>query len=234
MKKVLITQSNYIPWKGYFDGINAVDEMIIFDDMQYTKRDWRNRNKIKTKDGILWLTIPVEVKGKYFQAIKDTKISDPGWAKQHWATLVQSYSKAPCFNVYKEVFEEAYANCKTQFISEINYTFITLINKLLDIKTHLRWSSEFTLQEDKTGRLVDLCKNVNGDEYYSGPTARGYIEEDKFEKENIKVYFFNYKDYPAYRQLHGEFTHEVSILDLLFNEGENAKNFMKSFKGELP
>lgn len=234
MKKIIITQSNYIPWKGYFDGFNVVDEVILFDDMQYTKRDWRNRNKIKTKDGALWLSIPVEVKGKYFQAIKDTKVSDPSWAKSHWSSIYHSYSKAPCFSVYKDIFEEAFLTNKRTYLSEINYDFITLINKLLDIKINIRWSSEFQLLEDKTDRLVDLCKQVNATEYYSGPSAKGYMDETAFEKEKIKVIYFSYTDYPAYKQQHGEFIHEVSILDLLFNEGENAKNYLKSAKGLLP
>lgn len=234
MKKIIITQSNYIPWKGYFDSINAVDEMIVFDDMQYTKRDWRNRNKIKTKDGVQWLTIPVEVKGKYFQAIKDTKISDPSWAKQHWLSIYHAYSKSAHFDIYKDIFEEAYLNNKDTYLSEVNYAFITLINKLLGIKTNLRWSSEFILLEDKTERIIDLCKKTNATEYYSGPSAKGYMNEDQFEKENIKLHYFNYQNYMKYSQLHDDFIHEVSILDLLFNEGANAINFMKSFNGQLP
>ena len=98
MKKVLITQSNYIPWKGYFDAIAIADEFVVYDDMQYTRRDWRNRNLIKTKNGLEWLTIPVEVKGKYFQKIRDTKISDPKWAIKHWSIISQNYAKAKYFN----------------------------------------------------------------------------------------------------------------------------------------
>jgi hypothetical protein len=229
MKKVIITQSNYIPWKGYFDAINMVDEFIIYDDMQYTKRDWRNRNKIKTKDGVQWLTIPVEVKGKYFQKINETRISDPAWAKQHWNTIFHSYLKAPHFNLYKQQFEEAYLGCSTDLLSEVNHSFLKLICGILGITTPMRWSSEFELGEGKTERLVDICKKIGATDYYSGPAAKNYMDESLFEKEGIRVHYFDYSGYPPYSQLHGEFTHEVSILDLLFNEGPDAKKYMKSF-----
>lgn len=97
MKKVAILQSNYIPWKGYFDLIGAVDEFILYDDMQYTRRDWRNRNQIKTPQGVQWLTVPVRVKGKYEQKIRDTEIDGSDWAVAHWKALVQNYARAPHF-----------------------------------------------------------------------------------------------------------------------------------------
>src|SRR5215204_4466106 len=111
-KKVAIVQSNYIPWKGYFDLINLVDEFILFDDMQYTRRDWRNRNIIKTSAGPKWLTIPVAVKGNYFQSIQDTTISDPRWARKHWESIVHSYAKAKSFAMYRDVFEALYLTCE--------------------------------------------------------------------------------------------------------------------------
>ena len=229
MKKVCITQSNYIPWKGFFDSINIVDEIILYDDMQYTKRDWRNRNKIKTQQGAAWLTIPVEVKGKYFQKINETKINDKEWNLQHWRTIVQNYSKADFFNGYKDFFEQLYLGCTTDNLSEINYRFLKAIGDLLEIKTTFKWSHDFQLLEGKTERLVDLCKKVGATEYYSGPAAKNYIDEAAFENEGIKVCYFDFTGYPPYRQLNGDFTHEVSVIDLLFNEGPNAKKYMKSF-----
>jgi hypothetical protein len=118
MKKVFITQSNYIPWKGYFDAIQQVDVVVLYDDMQYTRRDWRNRNLIKTQHGLHWLTIPVKVKGKYFQKIKDTVISDPTWNVKHWSTIEQFYSKARHFNEYKDVFENAYLSNNRKYLSD--------------------------------------------------------------------------------------------------------------------
>lgn len=229
MKKVVITQSNYIPWKGFFDSVNLADEFVFYDDMQFTRRDWRNRNQIKTKDGVKWLTVPVEVKGKYFQKIKDTTISDPGWAKNHWDTITHNYSKAEYFKEYKDFFQELYMGKEYVLISDVNTTFTKAICKLLGIETKIRQSDEFELLEEKSERLVDICKKLNATDYYSGPAAKAYMDESKFENENIKIHYFDYSGYPEYRQLHGEFTHAVSIIDLLFNEGPDAKNFMKTF-----
>jgi len=229
LKKIIITQSNYIPWKGYFDSINIADEFIIYDDMQYTRRDWRNRNQIKTYDGLKWLTIPVEVKGKYFQKINETKISEPDWAKNHWNVITHNYKKAEYFSEYKDAFEYLYLNNKEEYLSKVNYNFIKAICDILDIKTKLIWSSEFKLLEDRNERLIDICKTCGATDYYSGPAAKAYMDLSLFEKENIKVHWFDYSGYPEYNQLNGEFTHAVSILDLIFNEGPDSKNFMKSF-----
>jgi len=229
LKKIIITQSNYIPWKGYFDSINIADEFIIYDDMQYTRRDWRNRNQIKTYDGLKWLTIPVEVKGKYFQKINETKISEPDWAKNHWNVITHNYKKAEYFSEYKDAFEYLYLNNKEEYLSKVNYNFIKAICDILDIKTKLIWSSEFKLLEDRNERLIDICKTCGATDYYSGPAAKAYMDLSLFEKENIKVHWFDYSGYPEYNQLNGEFTHAVSIMDLIFNEGPDSKNFMKSF-----
>jgi len=230
MKKIIITQSNYIPWKGYFDGMNMVDELIIYDDMQYTKRDWRNRNMIKTKDGLKWLSIPVEVKGKFFQKINETKVSENNWAKSHWMTIIHNYSKAPYFNLYKDFFKNLYKEAANEeYLSKVNYIFLKGICELLDIKIKISWSSDFVLAEGKTERLVDLCKQVGATDYYSGPAAKGYMDESLFEKENINVHYFDYSNYPEYQQQFDAFQHNVTILDLLFNTGQDAKKYMKSF-----
>src|SRR5580765_3367050 len=125
VKRVAILQSSYIPWKGYFDLIRRVDEFILYDDAQYTKRDWRNRNRIKTPSGPLWLSIPVEVKGKYLQAIKDAKVSDATWKERHWRTLQTTYAKAPHYRVYAAALEELYRGCDSNWLSAINFRFIS-------------------------------------------------------------------------------------------------------------
>jgi hypothetical protein len=229
MKKVAILQSNYIPWKGYFDIINMVDEFILYDDMQYTRRDWRNRNKIKTPQGLKWLTIAIEVKGKYYQKINETKISDKEWAKKHWMQIVQNYKKAPYFKEYKDIFEELYLNMNEIYLSQINYKFIEAVCKILGITTKIRWSNEFNLADGKSERLLGICKDCNTDIYLSGPAAKGYLDEELFQKENIKVEWMDYSNYPEYNQLYPPFEHSVTILDLIFNEGTNAKQYMKSF-----
>lgn len=206
-----------------------VDEFIIYDDMQYTRRDWRNRNMIKTREGVKWLTIPVEVKNKYFQKIRETKISESDWGEKHWNTIVHNYSKAKYFNEYKNIFQSLYLNNKEIYLSRVNYEFLRAVCDILDIKTKMTWSDEFVLLEERTERLVDICKKAGATDYYSGPAAKAYMNEELFEKENIKVHYFDYSGYPVYNQLHGEFTHAVSIIDLIFNEGPNATKYMKSF-----
>ncbi|MEO8146186.1 MAG: WbqC family protein [Bacteroidia bacterium] len=226
-KKVVITQSNYIPWKGYFDAIKLSDEFILYDDMQYTRRDWRNRNKIKTPRGIIWLTIPVEVKGKYFQKINETYISEKGWNLHHWQTIKQNYAKAKCFNEVKNFIEELYVNANHEMLSEINYYFLRNVCDYLEIKTPIRFSSEFILAEGKTERLVDLCKQLGTTDYYSGPKAKGYVDENLFEEADIKLHYFNHSGYGEYEQLYPPFEHAVSIIDLLCCEGKQAACFLK-------
>jgi hypothetical protein len=229
LKKIVITQSNYIPWKGYFDGINIADEFVIYDDMQYTKRDWRNRNQIKTPQGLIWLSVPVEVSGKYFQKINETKISDKAWGKQHWNMLKQNYAKAPCFVETKDAFEELYLNNNFELLTELNQAFLERIMNFLEIKTKISRSEKFTLHEEKTQRLVNVCAECNATDYYSGAAAKAYMDESKFKDKNINVHYFDYSGYPEYPQLYGEFQHSVTILDLIFNTGTNATKYMKSF-----
>lgn len=228
-KSILITQSNYIPWKGYFDNINAVDEFVVYDDMQYTKRDWRNRNQIKTPQGLLWLTVPVEVKGKFFQKINETNVSEKNWGEKHWKTIAANYSKTHYFKQYKDVFESIYKDETLNTITSINISFIKAINSILDINTKIIDSREFDLVEGKTERLVDICKKCHATSYYTGPAAKDYMDEQLFLNENIEINYFDYSNYPEYPQLFGEFSHYVSVLDLIFNVGDNAKNYMKTF-----
>ncbi len=227
-KRVAIVQSNYIPWRGYFDLISQVDEFILFDDVQYTSRDWRNRNRIKTPNGSIWLTIPVEVKGKRDQKIKDTVISDPGWNRNHWKSIVYNYAKTKYFSRYKELFEELYLSCNERLLSQVNYRFLTSICELLGIETKFVWSSEYCLVEGKTERLIDLCKQAGANEYLSGPTARGYLDEELFRSEGIALRYMDYSGYPEYRQSYPPFDSHVSIVDLIFNEGPHATNSEES------
>ena len=231
LKKVAIVQSNYIPWKGYFDMIAAVDEFILYDNMQYTRRDWRNRNQIKTPQGVRWLTIPVEVKGRYSQKICETQVSNPGWGRKHWSTIVHNYTRAKCFKEYRELFESLYLGCDEKYLSRINYRFIRGICGLLNIQTRISWAMDYPEAEGKTERLIALCKAAGARQYLSGPSAKGYIDEPLFEAAGIRLSYMDYSGYPAYTQLHGKFEHRVTILDLIFNEGSAAPRFMKNFGG---
>jgi hypothetical protein len=228
-KRIAVVQSNYIPWRGYFDLINSVDEFILYDDAQYTIRDWRNRNIIKTPDGPRWLTIPVAVKGKYLQKIKETRISDPTWGRKHWASIVHNYSRSEYFPMYRELFETLYLQSEDKLLSQINHRFIAAICRILGISTTISWSMKYDLVGDKTERLAHLCKQAGATEYLSGPTAKAYLNENLFADEGIAVAYVDYSGYSEYRQLYPPFESRVSIVDLIFNEGPNATDHMKSF-----
>ena len=225
--KIIITQSNYIPWKGYFDSIAIADTFVVYDDMQYTKRDWRNRNKIVSQNSLKWLSIPVEVKGKYYQKINETKIADSSWAISHWSTLRQDYGKTAHFKEVKDWIEPLFLECNYKYLTEVNLHFIRAILDFFKINTNIKLSSEFTLAENKTQRLVDICKQLKATQYCSGPAAKEYMEESKFINDGINIKYFDYSGYEQYQQLSETFEHGVSILDLIFNEGSNAKNFLK-------
>lgn len=230
MKKVAILQSNYIPWKGYFDMIASVDEFILYDDMQYTRRDWRNRNQIKTPQGVQWLTVPVQVKGKYDQKIKDTLISGSDWRQVHWKALSQNYRRAPYFKEVAAWLEPLYNSETYSHISQLNRRFIEAICGYLNINTLISNSSDYTLVDGKTERLADLCRQAGGAEYVSGPSAKDYVEAFIFSDMNIKLTWFDYAGYPDYPQLWGEFAHGVTILDMLFNCGKDTLKYMRHVK----
>ncbi|CAN5633143.1 WbqC family protein [soil metagenome] len=228
-KKVAVLQSNYIPWKGYFDIINRVDEFIFYDEVQYTKNDWRNRNKIKTQSGVQWITIPVRQES-LDQKICDVKVSLSNWAEKHWRTLVTNYSKAPCFKDFRHQFEEFYSGIKTEFISEINQQTILFVNKMMNIKTVISSSHDYKLIEGKNERLIDLIFQAGGTEYISGPAAKSYIDENLFREAGIKIEWMDYTGYREYNQLFPPFEHGVSVVDLLFNEGNRAITYLKSYQ----
>lgn len=224
---MFISQSNYIPWRGYFDAINSVDEFVVYDDVQYTKRDWRNRNRIKTPNGALWLSIPIEVKNKYYQKICEAKISNGSWAFNHWKTLQTNYSKAPYFRTYAPFFEELYLKKKYTYLHEVNYDFIRLICSILNIRTKIVYSSNTSLSPaNRTERLLEICKKTAATDYYSGPAASSYLNETLFQNEKINVHYFDYSGYEPYPQLHGDFINQLSVLDLIFNTGPEAYKYL--------
>lgn len=234
-KTVAIVQSNYIPWKGYFDLIHMVDEFILYDDVQFTRRDWRNRNKIKTKDGIKWLTIPVSVKGKYYQKINETQISDPDWTTKHFETIRTNYAKAPFFRDYKDTIESLYLGCTETSLSAVNLRFLKAICQILGIDTRISLSSDYQLVEGKNERLISLCKQSGAQHYISGPLAKDYLDDSQFAQEGIRVSYIDYSNYAEYPQLFPPFEHGVSIIDLIFNVGAQSHMYLKSFQGhKLP
>ena len=226
-KRIAILQSNYIPWKGYFDLIAAVDEFILYDDMQYTRRDWRNRNQIKTPQGPLWLSIPVRVKGRFHQTIRETELESPDWGLKHWKTISSNYRQAPYYSEISSWLEPIYTSGRHTHLSPLNRDLIEAICGYLGITTRITNSWDYVLSTGKTERLADLCVQAGATEYVSGPAARTYIEESCFTDRHIKLSWFEYSNYSVYPQLHGSFTHFVSIIDLLLNCGPNAFRFKK-------
>jgi hypothetical protein len=226
-KAVAIVQSNYIPWKGYFDLINMVDEFILLDDVQYTRRDWRNRNRILTASGPVWLTIPVEVRGKYLQQIDEVTIADKSWPGRHWQTLLHTYKRAHCFDETLETIEAAYRGATHRYLSEVNQHFLGVICNLLGINTPITRSTDYAHHGTKTERLVSLCKAAGATEYLSGPSARAYMDEGLMRAEGIRLTYMDYSGYPEYPQLFAPFVHQVSVLDLLFNTGTEAARYLK-------
>lgn len=225
-KKIAILQSNYLPWKGYFDIIGLVDEFVIYDEVQYTKNDWRNRNKIKTDSGVKWLTVPVYQKS-LSQKISETEISDKRWAAKHWNSLKTYYSKAPCFKECKDVFEEFYNLCPYTLLSQINTSLIRIICEFLEIKTIITQSTSYPTVGNPTEKLIAVCKQASAEVYLSGPAGRNYIDVNLFEQEGITIEWMDYSHYPEYPQLHPPFEHSVSIIDLIFNTGHHSAQFMK-------
>lgn len=161
VKKVAIVQSTYMAWKGYFDLIDSVDEFILYADMQFTRRDWRNRKLIKTPGALQWLTIPTATKGRYLHKICETAVSDAGWGEVHW-TLSHNYAKAPFVPMYRQIFELLYREAEP-LLSQVNFRFILAICGILGITTGISWSIDYRpLKEGKTKRLVDLCTRAGG------------------------------------------------------------------------
>jgi hypothetical protein len=222
MKRVAILQSNYIPWKGYFDIIHDVDTFIFYDDVQYTTRDWRNRNRIKTETGPQWLTVPVG--SDRDRLIRDVMLpADSGWAAEHWRKIARAYRSAPFFGHYRPYFETFYLGRTWRSLSELNQALIVGVSRdLLGLATQFEQSADYALTSAKGERIIELLKRSGADRYVSGPSARAYLTDAEFAAVGIEVVWKDYTGYPTYTQLHGEFRHDVSILDLLFHTGPAA------------
>jgi len=229
---VVILQPSYIPWRGYFDQIRRADLFIFYDDVQYDKHGWRNRNQIKTAQGKQWLTIPVHSAGvTQGGLIKGVKIdqSKP-WAKNHLKALTISYSKAPCFKKYLALLESFYGRHDESIADFTIETTIALTRELGNTHTRFMRSSELDgIDGQKTDRLIQILKRVGATHYISGPSARDYIEAEKFAAANITLEYMQY-DYPEYPQLYPPYDPLVSVLDLLFMVGSGAGQYFEKGK----
>lgn len=225
--RVAVLQSSYIPWKGYFDIIAAVDTFVIYDEVQFTTQDWRSRNRIKTQHGVQWLSIPV---GNHIsRRIDETVVATGRWARKHLATLRQSMAAAPFAS---DVFAElapAYEQLATEpLLSRINVHLLRTMMRLLEIDTPIVDATEIAYDRslDATGRLVSLCTTLGADTYVSGPAAAAYLSTQQFADAGVHLEYVDYVNYPEYPQLHGDFEHAVTAIDLLANTGPQARDFL--------
>lgn len=224
MKSSAILQSSYIPWKGYFDLINDVDEFIFLDDVQFTKRDWRTRNRLKTATGAQWITIPVGDDTN--RLISDVQIKEHSWQLKHYKTIVTNYSKSPYFDRYKNFIEGIYLDVKWKSLSELNQYVIKKISNELGIKTSFKDSRDYDVTSKKNARILDLLIKSDSHKYISGPSAKDYIDPKSMEASSIELIWKDYAGYPEYPQRFKNFEHNVSILDVLFNTGPDAPWFI--------
>ena len=223
MKTIAISQSNYLPWAGYFKLIDSVDEFIFFDEVQYTRRDWRNRNKILLDKKIKWLSLSVENKGNFREKINKIKVSDKNWKEKHVQILTYAYKKYPYFDKVIKFLDEI-LDKEEIFLSKINQKTVINIARFLGIKTKFYNSIDLTLfnqtKSDASSRLVEICKIRKANNYISGPAAINYLNLSKFELEDIKINWF---DYNVKKEMIGE---NLSIIHMLMKHGKNKKEIL--------
>ena len=223
--RVVINQSDYIPWKGYFDLIHDADLFIFLDDVQYTKNDWRNRNRIKGPNGTHWITIPVG--GSTSQRVCDVMLPAGSWAKKHWHALSQSYGGCPHFATYASLLQEAITRPGHLTLSEFNQFLIRLIaREILGIPVHFLSSSELPVHGVGQDRVLALLAAVGATTYISGPAGKHYLDERRFSDAGIKLVWKDYSGYPEYPQPYPPFEHAVSIVDVLFAAGPEAPKYI--------
>ena len=233
MRRVAINQSNYIPWKGYFDLMHDVDLFLFYDDVQFTVRDWRNRNRVKTPQGLSWLTVPVGSDTN--RRICDVRIVDASWQDRHWRTLQHAYGRAPFFATYAPFLESVYRGRVWTSLSELNQFLITHIaRENLGIEVEIGDSAAYSTTSAKQERIVDLLHAVGATAYHSGPAAKAYLDPERFAREGIDLVWKDYSGYPEYPQMHPPFEHAVTVLDLLFHTGPAAQDFVWGWRTAAP
>ncbi len=233
MTTVVILQSSYIPWKGYFDLVHDSDRFVFYDDVQFTSRDWRTRNKIKTAQGSAWLTVPAG--SDRSRLIHEVELKDHSWQQKHWQNIKQNYSKCPAYSMYESMIEDIYLGKSWDGLSSLNQTIIkTISSEILGIKTDFRDSREFGASGQKLDRLLDLAEKAGASRYVSGPSAKDYIDANRFAEAGIELCWKDYSGYPEYPQRYPPFDHAVSILDLIFNVGPDAPWYIWGWRDGSP
>lgn len=220
-------QPVYLPWLGLFHKIALSDTFCIFDDVQYLKKDWNNRNRIKTNAGTLWLTVPVLTIGYMEKAIREIEINNTiDWRKKHWKTILLAYKKAPYFSKYADFFEDFYKREWDNLVKLNDYILFYLL-KELGINVNIRRASEEKFEGAKSDVVLDMCKKLKADIYMFGILGKGYADVEKFNQSGIEVYFQDYQ-HPEYPQQHGKFVPYMSVVDLLFNCGDSSLDILMS------
>jgi len=230
--KIGILQPGYLPWLGFFAQMYRSNIFVIYDDVQYDKHGWRNRNRIKTANGIQWLTVPVTVNFTEHQVISEVRIDNKqNWRKRHFYSIKQNYSKAPFYKKYIDIFEEAYSK-EWEYLVDVDMYFITKLAECFHMKDkEIIMSSTLHVKGDRIERLINICKIFNADTFYEGAIGKNYIDEGYFNRHGIKVEYQDYK-HPVYKQLYGVFVPYLSVIDLLFNHGQESLSILtnKKFK----
>lgn len=216
-----ILQPGYLPWLGFFEQLYRSDIFVIYDDVQYDKNGWRNRNRIKTPNGIQWLTVPVLLKGDSKSLIRDVKINNQErWRKKHCQSIKTNYSKSKFYNHYFYLFEKVYSK-EWNFLIDLDMELIYVLCDLLGLKRKIVYSSDLGVQGDKNERLIKICKKFGASIFYEGYAGKDYIDKKVFIESGIEVKFQDYR-HPEYNQLYGDFVPYLSVIDLLFNEGDSS------------
>ena len=223
--RLTILQSNYIPWKGYFDLMAMSDLFVVYDSVQYTKNDWRNRNTIASATGPIWLTIPVATAGRADQRINEATIDDRRWARKHWSTIAQTFARRPHFSAVRDRWESEYLSAQEcGLLHDVNLRFLRMIADQLHIATEIVDDRDFAVEPDTpTGKLVQLCQLVGADRYVTGPAGLNYLEVERFHSAGIALDVIDYGNYPEYPQTTDEFRHGVSVLDLIASVGDDTR-----------
>jgi hypothetical protein len=226
--RLAVLQSNYIPWKGYFDIMAMSDVFVIYDSVQYTKNDWRNRNRLMTATGPVWLTIAIATAGRAEQPINEAAIHDPRWASKHWNTVSQALARRPFFDRYRDGWAACYRKAgEMNRLHDVNVLFLEQIAGDLGISTALVDDRTFDLEADTpTGKLVQLCQTVGADRYLTGPAGLSYLDLARFGDAGVAVDVVDYGGYPSYPQTSHPFEHGVSALDLLASVGPDARHHL--------
>lgn len=220
-------QPGYLPWLGFFELIYNCDLFVLLDDVQYTRKDWRNRNRIRTKDGWLWLTVPVLTKNKQNQLINEAKINySINWRRKHLKAIEINYHKAKYFKTYFPELEKKYSY-DFEYLLDLNIEIINWISKALNIKTPIIKSSFLKTEGKREDKIINICKKLDARELYDSKAASSFFDLDKFQENNIKIIFQEYY-HPIYKQLYEPFIHSMSVIDLLFQYGPKSMDVLLS------